>query len=174
MLNKDLFIQNINDTTTVLQQLRVCIEQMKENIDYCNETKDIVDEDINTLEEYINSIHLYNIILGTASSKAFLQLDLLYKGELSFDSITDLVEFLMTLPNHSYYNATGSVKLHQLSGTTYDVMGIVQRIQILSNGIDMHGIALQPNSYSLFDGQSFNTNNISDYFGSDFTITKLM
>lgn len=167
MLNKDLFIQNINDTTTVLQQIRVCVEQMKENIDFCNGIK-------GELEEEINSIHLYNIILGSASSKAFLQLNLLYKGELSFNNITALVTFLMTLPNHSYYNATGSIKLHQLSGTTYDVMGIIQRILILSNGIDMHGIAMQPSSYTLFDGQSFNTTNVSEFFGSDFKITKLM
>lgn len=159
MLNKNLFIQNINDCTTVLQELRVCIEQMKENIDYINNAE---------------NIHLYNIILGTASSNAILQLNLLYKGELAFDNITDLVAYLMTLPRNSYYNATGSIKLHQLSGSVYDVMGIIQRIRILSNGIDMQGIGMQPDNYSFFDNQSFNTNNISEYFGSDFTITKLM
>ena len=52
MINKNLFIQNINDCTTVLQQLRVCIEQMKANIDSYNELEHLV----NTLEENVDDI----------------------------------------------------------------------------------------------------------------------
>ena len=54
---KEVFIQNLKDTTTVLQQLRVCIEAIKETLGYIDDLEQIVkDLDIEAIDSRLNEI----------------------------------------------------------------------------------------------------------------------
>lgn len=50
MINKNVFIQNLKDATTVLQQLQLCIDEVKKVIDECNLFITEIDERIENLE----------------------------------------------------------------------------------------------------------------------------
>lgn len=106
-MDKNVFIQNLKDTTTVLQQLEVCIEQLKEGIDEINDVGGKYDK-INT------NIWSHNISLQVSSTVS----GLIYLNIVSNKSTLDIADI------HTYLSGIQSCTGY-ISDTNYlTVIGI--------------------------------------------------
>lgn len=64
MINKNVFIQNLKDASTVLQQLQICIDEVKTVIDECNSYIATFNEQIALVDEKIASIEYPPVTYG--------------------------------------------------------------------------------------------------------------
>lgn len=92
----DVFIQNLKDKTTVLQQLIVCIEECKKLICYTENVKQMVEDlDIESANSKLNEIEtsLGNLILTVEGIQGDVNnLDLALQGlDLSLQALTNTV-----------------------------------------------------------------------------------
>lgn len=94
-MDKNVFIQNLKDTTTVLQQLEVCIEQLKEGIDEINDVGGKYDK-INT------NIWSHNISLQVSSTVSGLIYLNIVSNKTTLD-ITDIHTYLSGIQSCTGY-----------------------------------------------------------------------
>lgn len=131
-MDKNVFIQNLKDTTTVLQQLEVCIEQLKECID-----------DLNLITTKYN----HHILFTDTITKAFVLLEFT-DGVAAYNSasIKDKLENTeyhctgLCVANNKVlsvniisYNRTADKYI--LSGSYTDLSGVASA-QIIFNGME--------------------------------------
>lgn len=150
MINKNLFIQNIKDCTTVLQQLRICIDEVKEVIDV------------------VNSIKNYTIMLGGAPQKVLMTIDFVSTEQISYTTIAQFLEgYLLKLPT-GYYTATGMYRNVNTTET-----GIIQRMYVRNNShITLDGYYYDSsNNLRTFQSPEITLSNYLNYFGSPINIS---
>lgn len=101
---KEVFIQNLKDTTTVLQQLRVCIDALKDTLTYCQDIEEAVNNlniddansKLNELDRTVDSLsESLNGIIGRVVD---LENHNLYEYDIALSFEDD--------DNHSYYIET--------------------------------------------------------------------
>ena len=144
MINKELFIQNIKDSTTVLQQLRICIDEVKEVIDA------------------VNSIKNYTVMLGGASEKVLMTIDFVSSEQISYTTVKAFLEgYLLKLPT-GFYTVTGIYKNAVNTAT-----GIIQRMYVRNNShITLDGCYYDSsNNLHTFQSPTITTSNYTTYFG---------
>lgn len=100
---KEVFIQNLKDTTTVLQQLRVCIEAVKS---LCDDI-DIIDKD--TLHLYRHNITLQYNEDGEEPDTTYLITSVLTtsKEEFTLDTLREYLK--INIKDRDTINATNSI-----------------------------------------------------------------
>lgn len=149
MINKNLFIQNIKDCTTVLQELRVCIDEVKNVIDA------------------VNNIKTYNIMLGIGSTNALLMFEIISSDNIEYaTNYVFLRDYLLKLPR-GHYSAFGTLK----SATAYQ-NACIQRLYVnTDNYIQLEGYYINSNgTMTLFTSPEITLSNYQDYFGSPINI----
>lgn len=150
MINKNLFIQNIKDSTTVLQQLRICIDEVKNVIDV------------------VNNIKTYNIMLGIGSTNALIMFEIVSSDNIEYNTTyLFLRDYLLKLPR-GHYSASGTLK----SPTAYQ-NACIQRLYVnTDNYIQLEGYYINSNgSMTLFTSPEITLSNYQDYFGSPANIS---
>ena len=149
---KEVFIQNLKDTTTVLQQLRVCIEAVKSLCD-----------DIDVIDENTNHLYQHTIILSYSDSEAeepdedYIKCCILSKKEAQYtiDTLKNDINHIRRIVNNintSYdsVNHIGSSYLGAIRLTDVDVrLNLQDEIYVSINYYDNdaleHHVAFTPN-----------------------------
>lgn len=152
---KEVFIQNLKDTSTVLQQLRVCIEAVKSLCD-----------DIDVIDENTNHLYQHTITLSDSDWEAeepdevYIKCCILSKKEEEYtlDTLKNDINHIKRVVNHinsSYddVNHVGSSYLGAIRLTSvYVYLSIYDEITIsieyYDNDAQVHNTQFTPNHIS--------------------------